>query len=59
VTTALPARLDEHLARQIPRGCKCTWQLRLGDYESSWTRTETDPACKLHGQSSSDERWTL
>ena len=40
--------------RLIPRPCSCTWRLRLGAIEATWTLTETDPGCKMHGDSSDE-----
>ena len=45
--------------RTLPHPCSCTWRLRLGAEEASWSRTETGPACPTHAQSSDDERWVL
>lgn len=42
--------------RFIPRPCSCTWQLRLGAGEATWTLTETGPCCPMHGVSSDETR---
>lgn len=34
--------------RLIPRMCSCTWTLRLGAGDATWTLAEADPACRLH-----------
>jgi hypothetical protein len=41
--------------RLIPRPCSCTWRLRLGAGEATWTLTGTDPLCRMHGDSSDEK----
>ena len=45
--------------RTLPHPCSCTWRLRLGNEQATWSLVKTDTACPKHGQSSSDERWEL
>ena len=41
--------------RMIPRPCSCTWRLRLGADEATWSLTQTDPLCRMHGDSSDEK----
>jgi hypothetical protein len=50
-----PGLLAVSSVRLIPRPCSCTWALRLGAVEATWTLTETDPLCGLHGISSDEK----
>jgi hypothetical protein len=41
--------------RLIPRPCSCTWRPHLSTVPATWTLTETDPYCPMHGFSSDEK----
>jgi hypothetical protein len=45
-----PAPEPVSSVRLIPRPCSCTWRLNLGAIEATWTLTQTDPYCPMHGE---------
>lgn len=48
--------LEGQAARTIPLGCSCTWTLRLGAGEATWTpKGEPSPACRTHGDGSDEK----
>ena len=51
--TGLPARRGT----RIDHGCKCRWLLARTD-PSTWRRVAANPACRLHGGSSDENRVT-
>ncbi len=47
---AAPAAPETALGvREIPRLCACTWRPSYSTLPATWTLTQADPSCRLHG----------